>query len=115
MTYYQLHKQERLDYQTFYNIINNDKIKEYQRQYFQKNKEKLTEKRKQYIKPKKESYKRPSQFKLKKIEKVLQQKLDDYKNTLEQEKLAKLIVNIKETKPLEGIVVRKNQFVLEFT
>lgn len=126
MSYYQLHKDERLEYQKLYN--QNDKYKSYQKEYYQKNKDNILNNRKDYnkdyykdyyIKHKKEKpYKPLPKYKLYEIERVIKQKLKDYHKTLEQEAVAKDLVDYitydKNVKPFDGFIVKNNMFVLKF-
>lgn len=76
LTYYQQHKEERLLYQKQYN--KGDKYKEYQKEYFQQHKTKLEQQRKARREAKKQYvYKKPAQYKLDAIERVLRKKLKE--------------------------------------
>ena len=74
MSYYYANRIERLEYQKFYNILNNDKIKEYQKQYYLQHK-------------KSPSYKPLANYKIERLERMLRRKLRDYK---EEERLNKI-------------------------
>lgn len=78
MGYYDDHRDDKLDYQRYYNDINRDKYLQYQREYFQKNKERIyantkrrkelfgeiikEEKKKEIIKKKKQLITLPKSF-----------------------------------------------------
>ena len=81
LSYYQQHKQERIDYQSFYNRINADKYRQYQREYHQKNKDKINEYRKKRAEQK-ATYKKPAKYKLDAIERVLRKKLKEINKTV---------------------------------
>jgi hypothetical protein len=116
MSYYQLHKQERLEYQKEYNKGEN--YKTYQQEYFQRNKQKIMEQhrlRLQKNKPKKEKPSKPlPKYKLNAIEMVLRRKLNDYYDTMYQLDVAKKIVGNGNEMPLTNIVMRNSSFVLMF-
>ncbi len=122
MTYYQDHKEDRLIYQKNYNIINVDKYKTYHKEYFQKNKEHIMGKRKPYIKKEKKEQKVKKEkpmiplpiYKLKLLERMLRNKLNDYYETVEQQKIAVDIVKNDNAQPLIGISVSNNKFKLVF-
>jgi hypothetical protein len=114
MSYYERHKEERLEYQKQYN--KSDKYKEYQQEYFQKNKER--------IRPKKEYVRKPlSQHKINKLEIMLRRKIKDYNDTVLQEdvaiELAPPVISFSEKKddnikPFLGFTIRNNKFCLNF-
>jgi hypothetical protein len=128
MTYYQRHKQERLEYQKQYNKSEN--YRAYQNEYHEKNKEQLMKKTKERKKKQKEqSYKEQpdnnkpyislKQYQLYKLEVMLRRKLKDYYNTMESINKAKRLIslNIKDTSnvvPLSGTTIKNNMFVVSF-
>lgn len=112
-TYYEQNKDERLEYQRFYNTINNNKYIEYQKWYYQnvlKHKRVNTPK----IRVKKEVIKKTKITKgfLKVLEKVCKQKIRDYYDTLEAEQEA-LELSIG-PKPFEGFNIKNGMFSLSF-
>lgn len=123
LTYYSLHREERLAYQKQYN--NSEYYKAYQQDYYDKNKDYFKEKNKKYnLTHKKEKVRKPlPQYKLDAIQRILRKKLKEYNKSLLQENVKPTCTPpvisespIKDVvvKPFEGFTVRNNMFVLSF-
>jgi hypothetical protein len=116
MSYYDLHREERLEYQKQYN--KSDYYKAYQQDYFQKNKEKIMKEHK-FRQERKKKRKPLPQYKIDLLERMLRRKLKDYNNTIYQQNVSQtllppVIFNENEVKPLEGFTIRNGMFVLTF-
>ena len=114
MSYYDINREERLDYQKEYNALYKDRYAEYQKWYYQNV---LKDKRKSVVRVKKQVIKKEKPTKitktfLKELEKVCKRKIDDYNDTLYQEQQAKKLSN--HVKAFEGFVMKNGQFTLLF-
>ena len=89
MSYYQQNKQRRLEYQKLYNMINAEKIKEYQDKYFQENKTQIYNRVKSNKPPKER--KPLSKYKVDNLERMLRKKLKHINRIILAENPSKIL------------------------
>ena len=143
MSYYERHREERIIYQSYYNIINIDKYKSYQKDYALNQKDRINKRKEERKKSKmviKDNVRKPlKEYHYRRLETMLRRKLKEYnacKKKIEmaykekQKEITRLrILVIKELKSInkpilkpinkdkpivKKILVKENPFVLSF-
>ena len=114
MSYYDIHREEKLEYQKEYHALHHDKYIDYQKWYYQNV---LRNKRQAVVRVKKEVIKKEKKTKLtktflKQLERVCWKKIKDYNDTIEAEKEAIRLSNA--DKPFEGFSIVNGKFRLTF-
>ena len=94
--YYNTHKEDRIEYQTVYNMIHAESIKEYQRKYYQENKriiynQRLKRKGKVPKVSTPKEYKPLPEYKLQNLERMLRKKLKHINSIILSENPSKLL------------------------
>ena len=114
MSYYDINREEKLEYQKKYHALYHDKFVDYQKWYYFNV---LRKKRQAVVRVKKHVIKKEKPTKitktfLKKLERLCLRKIQDYNDTIKAEKEAIRLSNA--DKPFEGFSIVNGKFRLTF-